>query len=161
MWNHYPHTNETLGAPNIIREALTQRLEYHLSNGVTIWLAFHTGPEAPPAFVASNGRGQDEGTLIGANVSYVLTSLLRFLVYVYTCAIIPTTSLRIYMRDYYIPTTLDYTHLTLSKPTGIYVSTAIDHIAIPRLPSSPSNPEAFPFPLAGICPRRFLSDVKV
>lgn len=50
------------------REALAQRLQNHIDNGVTIWLAFHTGPDAPSAFVASDGRGQDEGTLIGASV---------------------------------------------------------------------------------------------
>lgn len=45
---------------------------------------------------------------------------------------------------------------------GIYASTPIDHMAIPRLPTPPSsNPDAFPYPLAGLCPRRFLSDVKV
>lgn len=51
------------------REALAQKLEYHLSNGVMIYLAFHTGPGAPRAFVPSDAeqRGRDDGgPLIGA-----------------------------------------------------------------------------------------------
>ena len=94
--------------------------------------------------MASDGRGQDEGTLIGANV-----------IYIYDPSNLHARSLHPYPHHIQIRVS------PFQKPPGIYVSTAIDHIAIPRLPSSSSNPDTFPYPLAGICPRRFLSDVKV
>lgn len=51
------------------REALAAKLDYHLSNGVTIYMAFHTGAEAPSPFVPSDGRRSSEGHLIGTSLS--------------------------------------------------------------------------------------------
>jgi len=126
------------------REGLNARLQFHLSNGVLIYMAFdaaspHTlvgktslPPSFPPSFPLSRS----------SHTHAFPPSLLR---------------------------------------TGIYASTAIDHMTIPRLPlGPPSLPPSMtereneegegeegregecPFPsVSQTCPRRFLSDVKV
>lgn len=60
------HPNAPL---NNNREALAAKLDYHLSNGVTIYMAFHTGAEAPSPFVPSDGQRSSEGHLIGTSLS--------------------------------------------------------------------------------------------
>lgn len=127
------------------REALAAELDQHIRNGVAVYMAFHAEPDAPPAFVNSDeataaahrrgggggGQGQQRGRLVGGWVGPMQ------------------------MNDADVaPVLLTSSHTKHQTQAGIYAATAIDHMTIPRLPAT------FPS-VSQVCPRRFLSDVKV